>query len=97
MHAADQSLLDAQGELDGTALRRLRESANATLSDVAKITKINKRYLRALEDHDFAALPAEVYIRGFVREYAKVFGLSADDVARGYMLMYARRKKETGG
>ena len=72
-------------EYGGSLLRRLRQSAQATLQDVCDITKISKQYLGAIEDNDFDALPAIVYIRGFVYEYARVLGLDPDAAARSYM------------
>ncbi len=80
---------------DGALLRRLRESANASLQDVADLTKINKRYLVAIEADDYAALPAAVYARGFVCEYAKVLSLDPQLVARSFMALY--EKSRSGG
>lgn len=87
--------VDQQSEYNGDLLRRLRESSGATLLDVAEITKIGRRYLKAIESNDFEALPAAVYIRGFVAEYAKVLGLDAKLVADSYMDFY--RKYRGGG
>ncbi|MBI3180102.1 MAG: helix-turn-helix domain-containing protein [Deltaproteobacteria bacterium] len=86
--------LGSDTEFSGALLRRLRESAEATIDDVADITKINKRYLRAVEEHDYAALPAAVYVRGFVCEYARALGLEAEVVAKSYMTIYQRYKGE---
>ena len=38
-------------------------------------TKIRGKYLRALEDEDFAQLPAQTYVKGFLRTYAEHLGL----------------------
>ena len=77
-------------EFSGALLRRLRESCNATLEDVADLTKISKRYLHALEETDFETLPAAVYVRGFVSEYARALGLDPKVVSRSYMALYQR-------
>lgn len=82
-------------EISGSLLRRLRESCDASVAEVAAITKISKRYLRALEENDYGELPAAVYVRGFVREYARALGMDPDAVARGYMSLYERYN--TGG
>jgi hypothetical protein len=79
-------------EFDGTILQKLRESAAATLEDVADITKINRRYLAALEANDYGAMPALVYVRGFVCEYAKALGLDPQMVAKSYMALYEKRR-----
>jgi hypothetical protein len=82
-------------EFSGAFLRRLRESAGVSTDEVAEISKIRKHYVEAIESHDFDTLPAEVYVRGFVVEYAKVLGLDPQQVARSYMSIY-RRYRERG-
>ncbi|OGQ80822.1 MAG: hypothetical protein A2289_21120 [Deltaproteobacteria bacterium RIFOXYA12_FULL_58_15] len=83
-------------EFSGSLLRRLRESADATVQDVADITKIGKRYVHAIEENDFSSLPAAVYVRGFVAEYARALGIDPLMVARSYMALYARYKNGGG-
>jgi flagellar biosynthesis protein FlhG len=83
-------------EFSGSLLRRLRESADASLDDVADITKISKRYLHALEENDFDTLPAAVYVRGFVSEYARALGLDSKTVSKSYMSLYRRYRGESG-
>lgn len=92
LSAAALAEVDAATEFSGALLRRLREQAPASLADVAEITKISKRYLMALEENDFAALPALVYVRGFVTEYARALGLDPRLVAPSYMALYRRQQ-----
>ena len=77
-------------EYGGSLLRRLRESTGASLDEVAEITKVGKRHLIAIETNDFAALPAAVYTRGFVAEYARVLGLDVAQVTKSFMALYAK-------
>lgn len=56
-------------------LRQAREAQHLTIEQVAEITKIRTDHLRALEEGDFNAFSAPVYIRGFVRTYAGVLKL----------------------
>lgn len=77
-------------EFGGSLLRRLRESTGASLEEVAEITKVGKRHLIAIETNDFAALPAAVYTRGFVAEYARVLGLDVNRVTKSFMTLYAK-------
>ena len=51
----------------GDALRRERELRRVALRDVSDATKINLRYLEALERNDFTYLPAGVFTRDIVR------------------------------
>ena len=49
----------------GQYLKRVREEKGISLKTVAEETKIRVRYLQALEEGDYAALPGNVYARGF--------------------------------
>lgn len=77
-------------EYSGEVLRSYRERAGASLAEVASISKISKRYLRAIEADDCANLPAPVYVRGFVAEYARVLGLDPQKVASSYLELLKR-------
>lgn len=88
--------LTADTEFSGALLRRLRESGGASVADVAEITKVGKGHIRAIEENDFDTLPAAVYVRGFVSEYARVLGLDPQHVAQSYMTLY-RRYRQGGG
>src|SRR5688572_5818830 len=56
-------------------LRAGRDRRKLTIEDVAKITKIQARILEKLESGSFDGLPAEVFVKGFVRSFAKCVGL----------------------
>lgn len=83
-------------EFSGQLLRRLRESCNASLDDIAELTKISKRYLQALEENDVDSLPAVVYVRGFVSQYARALGLDSKLVSHSYMVLYERSRGGNG-
>jgi len=70
----------------GTWLRRQRELREITLREIADVTKISSRYLEALEQDRFDILPAPVFAKGFLREYAKFVGLDPDDVVNTYLI-----------
>ena len=69
----------------GQLLRREREAQEKSLEDVAKETKMSASTLEALEDDRFSALPAQVYIKGHLRTYARYLGLNEDDVVAMYL------------
>jgi cytoskeleton protein RodZ len=56
-------------------LRASREAQALSIYQVADITKIKTDHVRALEEGNYSAFPAPVYIRGFVRTYAAVLKL----------------------
>ncbi|HSP35010.1 MAG TPA: RodZ domain-containing protein [Thermoanaerobaculia bacterium] len=68
----------------GEELRREREIRGISLKEIADATKISKRFLEALEGNDHRTLPAPVFTRGFVREYSRYLGLSADEMVTRY-------------
>lgn len=77
---------DAASELAsfGEELRREREIRGISLKEISDATKISRRFLEALERNDHKTLPAPVFTRGFVREYARYVGLSAEDMVNRY-------------
>jgi len=68
----------------GEELRREREIRGISLKEISDATKISKRFLDSLERNDHRALPAPVFTRGFVREYARYVGLNAEDMVNRY-------------
>ena len=61
-----------------------RQRRGERLDEVEQATRIRQSYLRALESDDFARLPAPVYTRGFVRNYATYLELNAQELVRLY-------------
>ena len=59
----------------GNSLREARLRQNLDFTDVEQATKIRGKYLRALEDERFELLPAQTYVKGFLRSYAEFLGL----------------------
>jgi len=68
----------------GEELRREREIRAISLKEIADATKISKRFLDAIERNDHKTLPAPVFTRGFVREYARYLGLNAEEMVNRY-------------
>jgi hypothetical protein len=71
--------------VDGAALRRFREQRGISLKDIAARSKIGVRYLEYIEGDRHALLPAPVYLRGFLQEYARATGLEPQRTAEAYM------------
>jgi cytoskeleton protein RodZ len=64
----------------GEHLKARREEIKISLEKVSQKTKINLNILRSLEANDFKSLPSPAYVKGFVLSYAKVVGMTPDDV-----------------
>jgi len=86
----------SETELSGAFFKHVRESTGASVDEIANISKISKRYIKAIEANDFAALPAKVYVRGFIMEYARIFGLDPQEIASSYMRLYERYHNQGG-
>lgn len=68
----------------GDLLRETREAKGLSLDQVENVTRIRQRLLQALEENDFAELPAPVFVKGFLRNYAQLLELNPDDVLQMY-------------
>jgi len=69
-------------ETIGKYLKRVRETCGYSLEDVAGITRINLRYLEAIEKDDFEKIPGETFSHGFIRSFARCIGISDEDISR---------------
>ena len=59
----------------GNSLREARVRRGLDFAQAELATKIRGKYLRALEEEQFDLLPAETYVKGFLRTYAEYLGL----------------------
>ncbi|SDJ00613.1 helix-turn-helix domain-containing protein [Salimicrobium halophilum] len=64
----------------GARLKEARNAKGMSLEEVQASTKIQKRYLQAIEDNNFDTLPGKFYTRAFIREYASTVGLNPEEV-----------------
>jgi cytoskeletal protein RodZ len=71
--------------LTGADLRKIREASGMSLRHIAAVTKIGLRFLEYVEEDRFAFLPAAVYLRGFLQEYARLVGIDPRRAADAYM------------
>lgn len=64
----------------GSALKAAREVKSLTIADVSDKIKLSQRQVEAIEAEDLEHLPQGVYLRGFVRNYAKLVGVDAESL-----------------
>ena len=62
----------------GAQLRILREAAQLTVDDVAHQLKLARRQIVAIENDDLDALPGPTFVRGFIRNYARLLRIDAE-------------------
>ena len=73
-----------RSEKAGEILRRTREARQLPLEEIAKKTKISMRFLSAIEKGEDRILPADVFVRGFLRSYARILGLDPEEIVEQY-------------
>jgi cytoskeleton protein RodZ len=78
----------------GTSLREARMRQGVDLLEAEQATKIRSKYLRALEDERFELLPAQTYVKGFLRSYAEYLGLDGQLYVDEFNSRYAAGEDE---
>ncbi|MCF7668374.1 MAG: helix-turn-helix domain-containing protein [Verrucomicrobia bacterium] len=63
-------------------LKHAREERGLSIYQVAEVTKIKTNHVRALDAGDYDVFSATVYIRGFIRTYAKTLKLDVEQIMR---------------
>jgi flagellar biosynthesis protein FlhG len=84
-------------DFSGGLLRAVRQSQGTSLEQISERTKVGTNYLRCIEEEDFEQLPAAVYVRGFVTEFAKCLRLDPEQVSQSYIRRYKARMEEEEG
>lgn len=76
----------------GQQLRQARQDLRLAPEDVAHILHLSPKLILALEKDDYDTLPGPTYVRGYLRGYAQLLGLSADKVVESYNRLAAATK-----
>lgn len=71
-------------EISGVRMREIREKRGLSVDDVARITKIPTKFIRALETDDFKHLPARVYLQGFLKNMATLYKIDPKIALKNY-------------
>ncbi|MCX5865769.1 MAG: DUF4115 domain-containing protein [Deltaproteobacteria bacterium] len=77
--------LSRSDETLGSFLKRHRQNQGKELEEIAEKTRIHASTLRAIEEDNPKALPAEVFARGFVKNYAQYLGLDPNEALAWYI------------
>lgn len=76
-----------QNEDFGLPLRQAREAAGLSLQGVADELKLEEKMLAAIENSRLDALPSQAYTQGYIRSYAKLLKISADEPINNYLAL----------
>lgn len=72
-------------DYNGNFLKKIREYKNVSIERMSDMTRISKTYLKSIEEDNLEKLPALVYVRGFIYQYAKCLKLNPELVATSYL------------
>jgi flagellar biosynthesis protein FlhG len=86
---------EEHGEQNGALLRRARLRRGVELQKISEVTKVSPHNLQLIEDDRYDALPATVYVRGFVQAYADCLGLDGRAFARGYLQLCESARRDS--
>jgi cytoskeletal protein RodZ len=72
----------------GAQLKAAREAKGLSLETVSERTRVQQRYLTAIERNDLTLIPPRPFGRGFVRAYADEVGLDPEETANNYFAQF---------
>jgi len=77
----------------GQELKRERELRGISLREIAESTRINLRFLQALEEDKLNVIPGPFFVRAILRSYAKSIGIDEHQVLNKYQEMYTFKEQ----
>lgn len=81
---------ETRSGMPGRMLRRAREAKNLTVAAIATQMNLDLRTIEALERDDHASLPAPIFVRGYLRGYARLVDLREAEVLEAYQAQAPR-------
>jgi len=85
----------SEGIIDGSKLKQIREETGISLKSVISNTKISSFIVNAIENDDYSALPAQIYVKGFLRNYCKAIKIKreySEKVVEDYVGLMSAKK-----
>ena len=79
----------------GSLLKKAREEKGLIIDDIQEETKIRKKYLEAIEENNFDILPGKVYLKVFVKGYAREVDLDYQELLKKYKVLNIKEEKES--
>jgi cytoskeletal protein RodZ len=77
----------------GERLKKAREEIGLSYDELQEVTKIQKRYLQALEQGNYSVLPGTFYVRAFIKNYAEAVGLDPEQFLEEYSHELPRKEE----
>jgi flagellar biosynthesis protein FlhG len=90
----DLSLEIGEMPYRGKSLKQIREKLGIELKAISTETKINIKTLEWIEEENLDCLPAPVYLKGFLKAYARALNLDSQKLIEGYLRLIDEREKK---
>ena len=71
--------------ISGSDLKRLRRTVGIELSEIDIVTKISVIVLRSIEENQLENLPADIYLKNFLKSYAEILQIDSQRIVDGYL------------
>jgi flagellar biosynthesis protein FlhG len=91
-----EAILEEILQFDGKALKRVREARGISIAEIVSETNIRSWYIESVEAERFDALPALIYLKGFLKQLAHYLGLDPHRVLADYLARYQSWKQGQG-
>jgi hypothetical protein len=78
----------------GKTLKQIREGMGIDLKAVSDKTRVSMKVLELIEEEVLEKLPPLVYLKGFLKSYARCLGLNSQKVVEGYLQFLNELKKK---
>jgi flagellar biosynthesis protein FlhG len=91
---SDLSLEVGEITYRGKSLKQLREKLGIDLKAISAETKVSVKVLESIEEENLEHLPAKVYLKGFLKAYAKALNLDPQSLIDGYLQLFQEGKKK---
>ncbi len=91
-----EAVLEEIRTFDGKALKRVREAKGISVAEIVSETNIRSWYIECIEAERFDALPAFIYLKGFLKQLAQYLGLDPQRVLADYIGQYQAWKQAHG-
>ena len=80
----DLNASDLSRDRVGDILRKERITRRITVETIAKDLKLNVKYIKALEASEYEALPADPYVRVYLRSLAKYLSMDSEEILKKF-------------
>ncbi len=86
------TLIDIDSALSGKDIQALRIAREISIEDVYRKTNVPKKTIEDIEEERFEELPAPVYLKGFLKAYARILNVNEDQMVDGYVKRFLEWK-----